>query len=461
MKGKRGNQLRIVKGRPLFRRHLYISTGLFVAIILVTGFVLVRFALDSVRERVEAEANFLADTYAQKISERIEVASLIGGKQPDPTSALDDAQIRSLIDELLSGQEEFAYLFVQNLAGEILWKGFRPGMELEQNHFSRILFHPRSPRSPRIELRSLTHPRNRITDVILPISPTDQNQLIVHLGLDQTHMERRFAEVRGGVLNRIVVAAGFLIGILVLALGYVLWLLKRAQVVEAEAHTADRLAYLGTLAGGLAHEIRNPLSAMNLNLQMIEEEMGGTLKPGGELSVLLAGTKQEIKRLDRLATNFLFYARPLGIERQKVDLGNLLEEIVRLVAQECQQSGIRVMRRPNAEAILAPVDRDLMKQAVLNLVVNAKEALQSGQNGLKEIELSAAKEEDEVIICVKDSGPGIRPEVARNLFKLFYSSKRGGTGLGLAIAQRIVEGHNGRIEWQNNEQGGASFQIVL
>ena len=101
----------------------------------------------------------------------------------------------------------------------------------------------------------------------------DQPQLIVHVGIDPRLMEIRFAGFRTSVRNRILLGSSLVVLILTLALFYVLWLLKRAQMVEAEAHMADQLAYLGTLASGLAHEIRNPLNAINLNLQMIEEEI--------------------------------------------------------------------------------------------------------------------------------------------------------------------------------------------
>ena len=110
------------------------------------------------------------------------------------------------------------------------------------------------------------------------------------------------------------------LALLLVALFYVRWLLKQAQVIEAEAHTADRLAVLGTLASGLAHEIRNPLSAINLNLQMIEEEVSQSRNHSGEMTQLLAGAKSEIRRLERLARNFLVYAKPLKPDRLVVSL---------------------------------------------------------------------------------------------------------------------------------------------
>jgi len=111
--------------------------------------------------------------------------------------------------------------------------------------------------------------------------------------------------------------------------------------------------------------------------------------------------------------------------------------------------------------VSADVDRDLTKQAILNLIVNAQDAVKSNPAGDRRISVAASKENGELRIRVKDNGPGISPEEAKNLFKLFHSNKRGGTGLGLPISQRIVEAHGGKIEWRNCEDRGAEFTIRI
>jgi signal transduction histidine kinase len=298
-------------------------------------------------------------------------------------------------------------------------------------------------------------------DLIEPIFFYDQPELIVHFGIDKNVIENRFSGLRASIVRRILLGSSVVVGILSLAFIYVFWLLKRAQVVEAEAHVADRLAYLGTLAGGLAHEIRNPLSAINLNLQMIAEDVTEGATDISELSALLKGTKQEINRLDRLATNFLVYAKPLELEKQQFQAWELLDEVLMLVSRECAAAGIRLVKDDCPRSVKLRADRDLLKQAILNLIVNAQEAVLLKEPGQREIHLTVVAEDGKASIRVRDSGPGIGAEEARNLFKLFYSNKRGGTGLGLPIAQRIVERHGGRIEWRNVPEGGAEFAIWL
>jgi signal transduction histidine kinase len=459
MKDKNSPHLQIVKGQPIFRRHLYISSVLFVIIILITTLILVRLAMDSLEDRVNTEMINIGEDYAHQIRDQIQRVNSRGDASEGAYEFRRNAEIENDIDGLLAGQEEILYIFIQSLDGEILWKGFRRGMELEQNQFSKVLISPKNSRPPKVVLSSLSNPRSQYTDLIVPVLLDDQSQLIMHLAFDNALMERRFTQFRSHILNRILLASSIVVAILTLALSYVLWLLKRAQWVEAEAHTADRLAYLGTLASGLAHEIRNPLSAMNLNLQMIEEEISPA--DGSELRTLLKGTKQEIERLNRLATNFLFYAKPLDLEKRMIPVPDLLEDVALLVSQECEKSGIRLVTQNGSGPLSIQADRDLLKQAVLNLIVNAQEAVKSKPADNRRITLEAAREGDQVVIRVRDTGPGVGPEEARNLFKLFYSSKRGGSGLGLPIAQRIVESHGGKIEWRNLDQEGAEFVIRL
>ena len=453
----------IIKGRPVFKRHLYISTILFVLVIATVTFLLIRLTDDVFHERINGEIIITCESLAQQIRDQIQNVNLRAGA--GGTSSENEFQkgneIRVFIEGIVNQQEELIYVFVQDLQGEILWTAVRRGMELEQNQFSRVLFSSRNSRRPKVIVESLTNIKQTYFDIIEPIVFNDQRQLIVHFGMDPRLLEIRFAGFRTSVLNRILLGSSLVVSLLTLALFYVLWLLKRAQMVEAEAHMADRLAYLGTLASGLAHEIRNPLNAINLNLQMIEEEIKSEEPSSAETGLLLEGAKQEIRRLDRLATNFLFYARPLEIEKQSLDLNQLLKEVVALVARECEASQIRLQTQAEVASITLKGDRDLLKQALLNLVVNAQDVLRLKKKGERVITISSGVENGEVFLKVADNGQGIGPEEAKNLFKLFYSTKRGGTGLGLPIAQRIVESHGGRIEWKNLPESGVEFTIWL
>jgi len=461
MKERKEAQSLLLKSRPNFKRHLYISSALFAAIILITTFTLFRLSTSSLRDRVDAELTATAESFALFIREQIQNVNARLGSTSSQNVFQRTADVESSLESLLAQQEEILYVLVQDLKGEILYKAIRRGMELEQNQFSKILISTKNSRPPRVEVTSLGTPSLTYLDVIEPILLDGRPELIVHLGVDRRMLENRFSGLRASLLRRLLIGSAVVVGILTLALFYVLWLLKRAQLVEAEVQTADRLAYLGTLAGGLAHEIRNPLNAINLNLQMLEEDLSGGGSDAAELAALLKGTKQEIKRLDRLASNFLVYAKPLEPEHKEFDLGLLVDEIIQLLQRECETTGIQLVREDRSGAVKVSGDPDLLKQALLNLVVNAQDSVMFNPNGARIIRLAAGKEADRAFVRVADNGPGVTAEDSQSLFKLFYSGKRGGTGLGLPIAQRIVESHGGQITWRNLPDSGAEFVVWL
>lgn len=450
-----------LKGKPIFRRHLYISSALFLVVIGAIAFSLIDLANRWASERVELVMEVLRDDLKDGIEDQIRLLDLeLPGA--GPAGELRRRQhMERYLEELLAAHDQVVYVFAQHPRGEVIWQRLQMGRELEQSHFPDLILSSRAARGPRQEIASVGNPGERITDWVEPVVSEGQFRVLIHFGFDNTLISSRVAEDQSRINRQILAASSVVLALLLVALFYVRWLLKRAQVIEAEAHTADRLAVLGTLASGLAHEIRNPLSAINLNLQMIEEEVSQSPTHSGEMAQLLAGAKSEIRRLERLARNFLVYAKPLKLDRQVVSLPRVLDQVVRLVAKECDRAGIELVRQDGPGVLEVRGDRDLLQQAVVNLLVNAREAVLAGGNGLRRISMGARRESDHLVVRVRDSGPGVSKEEAGRLFDLFYSSKRGGTGLGLPIAQRIVEAHGGRLEWRNNDRGGAEFSMRL
>ncbi|MDX1388074.1 MAG: ATP-binding protein, partial [Acidobacteriota bacterium] len=173
---------------------------------------------------------------------------------------------------------------------------------------------------------------------------------------------------------------------------------------------------------------------------------------------LLGSTKSEIKRLERLVNNFLAYARPAQPKIEPRDLNEVLESVVSFLRADFVESGVTVDL--NLEPLLPTVDLDetQFKQAVMNLLVNARQVLEPGGR----IRLrSRAGSGGEVVVEVEDDGPGMSEEVRSRIFEVFFSSRGGGTGLGLAIARQIVERHGGRIEVESVERVGTTFRIRI
>jgi signal transduction histidine kinase len=233
--------------------------------------------------------------------------------------------------------------------------------------------------------------------------------------------------------------------------------LRMARLQE-RTRQAERLAELGTLTGGLAHEIRNPLSTVQLNLQLLREDLSSDDPAYSRLSNRLATLQKETARLGDILGDFLRYAGKIELDPLPRDVNALLEELVDFFAPQAQMQRVRLRMKPSAGPLVAPVDERLLKQALLNLMINALQAMP--QDG-GEIILSARDENDSVVIDVTDTAGGITPEKLEKIFEAYYSTKSGGTGLGLAIARRIVQEHGGQISVASEMGKGSVFTIRL
>jgi signal transduction histidine kinase len=295
-------------------------------------------------------------------------------------------------------------------------------------------------------------------DVILraPVGISDGQVLV---GVSPQPVIEEINALRKALRTKVVVAAVLAVGVLIAGLFYVLHLLRKTRQLEHSRQSAARASYVGLLASGLAHEIRNPLNAMNMNLQMLEEELesaGGM--PDQEYRELLDSTKSEIKRLDGLVNNFLLYARPGSPQFKPLDLNDVVKEMLKFLENDFRQSQVGL--ESDLEPLLPKVELDerQFKQALMNLLVNARQVLDAG--GTVKVQTRAASN-GEAVLVVEDDGPGI-PEASRErIFEVFYSSRGGGTGLGLPIARQIVEKHGGSIELDSVVGEGTRFTIRL
>ena len=277
----------------------------------------------------------------------------------------------------------------------------------------------------------------------------------VLLGFTPQALDEEVLQRIEGLRVKTWIAGVMALGLLVLASFYVVHLIRKNRRLEQARQSAARASYVGLLASGLAHEIRNPLNAMNMNLQMLEEELQ---LADPEQAELLDSTKSEIKRLERLVNNFLSYARPARPRFEARDLNQVVGQVVRLLDADFRQSEVKLV--VDSEPLLPKVEIDetQLKQALINLMVNARQVLCNG--GTVRVRTRAGSHGD-AVVEIEDDGPGIATEVQQRIFDVFYSSRGGGTGLGLPIAKQIVERHGGSIELHSVEGRGTTFRIRL
>jgi len=251
------------------------------------------------------------------------------------------------------------------------------------------------------------------------------------------------------------VVAVFTATLLGVAMVVILMLFRRADRLEEQALEAERMAYVGTLASGLAHEIRNPLNSLNLNMQMLEEE---GRRQGPSSQRLLAITRSEISRLEHLVTDFLSYAKPRPLKIVKTTAAELFEPLLELMEEEFRARGVEVAVEDRSAGARAGVDPEQMSQLLLNLVHNALAAVaETGRPG--RIELGAERQAGQLLLSVADNGPGIPEEEKAKIFDLFYSTKKGGTGLGLAIVERIAKSHGAELEVASISGEGTTVRL--
>ncbi len=233
----------------------------------------------------------------------------------------------------------------------------------------------------------------------------------------------------------------------------------RLEQAQAEARRSERLAALGQLSAGLAHEIRNPLGVIKGSAEMLTQK----LQASDELSRELAGyISTEVNRLSALVTEFLDFARPLHAQLQPGDVTAVVDRALEIVAFRWKGKPVRVERHYADGLPMVPLDESLCEQAFLNLVQNAYEAMEEHGGTLSvEARLSTVNGHEGVQVVLSDSGPGIPDKLREEIFNPFVTTKKTGVGLGLSIVSKIVDGHQGSIRVENTTEGGARFTLFF
>lgn len=222
---------------------------------------------------------------------------------------------------------------------------------------------------------------------------------------------------------------------------------------EREVLRADQLAMVGQIAAGVAHELRNPLTSVKMLVQTNLREATRLGFPSEDLEII----EQEIRRMERCLQQFLDFARPQKPERRPVSLTALVDQTFALVEGRSRRQHVAVRLNRPAIPVVAEADEDQIRQLIVNLVLNALDAMPDGG----EIEVRLERQDDLAELSILDTGPGIAESLFPTLFDPFVSTKETGIGLGLAVSHRIAVGHGGTLSAVNRPQGGACFMLRL
>ncbi len=218
----------------------------------------------------------------------------------------------------------------------------------------------------------------------------------------------------------------------------------------------EQLARLGELAGGLAHELKNPLSTIKLNLQLLQEDISHL--PGAETSRARTATlRKEVDRLGHTLDDFLRFAGRLELHTRPTRMNDLVRDLIDFFRPQAQAANVRLHASLCSDEPVCPLDPNLIKQALLNLMINAVQAMPNGG----ELIIRTHVDQERLYVDVADTGLGVTPGAAGHLFEAYFTTKKGGTGLGLATTRRIVEEHRGHISFTSEPGKGTYFRLDI
>lgn len=464
----------VARSEPTYRRRLLFASILFISLFVADLFIFGHLAFSDLSHRVIGQAlraslRTLETRYTGAAPIDADAGDADAGPPPTEPCPPGDPQSLALARPCLTKPPEtgaaprifrsFSHRWqrvVTDVKGRVLWVGFGTEEHREAAGPPGVAPLPGHP-----GVAEEWQVRGRPQKVIALGHPRDPGAANVReVGVPSELIDQEIERLRQGLQVKLWIGAGIAIVILGVAFGYVLRLLHRTRLLEAQAQMDDRLAFVGALAAGLAHEIRNPLNVLSMNLQMLEEELGERVSAGGgaDARVYLSALQGEIRRLSTLVNNFLTYARPHQPRFESKDLNAILRDLCVFLRPEFESRKLAL--RLDLSAYLPPVELDeaLIRQAVMNVLINATQVLKEG--GTVAV-ASLVGPQGEAIVTIEDDGPGIAPADRQRIFEVFFSSRGGGTGLGLPIAARIMQAHGGSIAVESEVTKGARFILTL
>src|SRR5579863_1631545 len=221
-----------------------------------------------------------------------------------------------------------------------------------------------------------------------------------------------------------------------------------------EIEMSRRLSASGRLTRGVAHEVKNPINAIVLHLQLLQNKLSHA-EPDTQRHMEIIDS--EIRRLDRVVQTLVDFTRPRDLRLEELDLRPLLEDVAQLAAPDAEQHGVTIERDMPDERLPVKVDQDLMKQAILNVVINGVQAMPSG--GV--LKISAHSEDHAIVAEVRDQGGGIPQDVHDKIFELSFTTKKEGSGIGLAQTYQILQWHYGSVDFESADGAGTTFRFHI
>jgi PAS domain S-box-containing protein len=229
---------------------------------------------------------------------------------------------------------------------------------------------------------------------------------------------------------------------------------ESVQRLENEIELSRRLAAIGRLTSGVAHEVKNPINSIVIHLEVLKEKLQ-EMDPGARRHMDVISS--EIQRLDRVVQTLVDFTRPVELHLAEMDLRRVIDDVALLAGPEAERQDVSISRILPDEPLSVRIDPDLVKQAVLNVVLNGIQAMPKGGK----LTIRASRQDGIVSLGIQDQGAGIPPEVRDKIFNLYFTTKKKGSGIGLAMTYRVLQLHNGSVDFESRNGDGATFWLRL
>lgn len=294
----------------------------------------------------------------------------------------------------------------------------------------------------------------------IPIHSASGEQIgSLEWGISESEALGRMEAISSTISTQLMVIVVLVVSFTAATIFLLIYAYQRHMALQARAEEAQHLAMIGTLASGLAHEIRNPLHAMNLHLEVAREDIDHPTPESAENTrQVLETVQRQIQSLNAIVSGFLGFAVPGRLDRERLAIGPLVGEVIALLRPEFDRRSVDVRVEVPTDAWIDG-DRSALRQVLTNILLNAAQHLEGCER--REVSVIVERSRTDWRLHIDDTGPGIPPGQEARIFDAFVSTRKGGTGFGLAIAKRIVEDHGGRLSGETRPVGGARFTVSL
>ncbi|MBS0208065.1 MAG: HAMP domain-containing histidine kinase [Planctomycetes bacterium] len=410
------------------------------------------------RDLLQSEVSRLR-SHAVRTALRIQ-ESLTREGRPDDLTALDATiWLRPYWGRVIDGDEAHLYAAVVDQSGRVIKHSVAAleGSVLPSNWY---LYQIPEAGDDVVETAAASLTGGpRALDIRVPLLHDNREIGAYHTGLDQAWFEATLGERRSAMRWRWAITTLLIFGVVVLAVFSAVSISKRFATLNTSLAMGRvrQMAELGQVAGGIAHEVRNPLNTIRLNLHYLERLWQNGQPSPDQSAQIMHETVDEIERVDAMMRSLVEYARPEKAHAEVLDLVVETQVVIDIMRPLLDRDAVNVEPRLEAGPLKVLMDRSRLRQAFLNLLTNSAEA--TGPQG--HIRVSVRRAEDAAELAVADNGPGVPIASRERIFEPFHSTKELGTGLGLALVKRFVEEAGGSVGCHAAPEGGAEFRIRL